>query len=130
MTRKKLRVALVGVGNCASSFVQGLSHYAEATANAPPPGLMHVELGGYHVSDIEIASAFDIHAGKVGRDVAEAVFVSPNNTMRFAQPGRTGAIVRRGPTLDGIGRYLTDEIEESEEQPVDVADELRRTGTE
>jgi myo-inositol-1-phosphate synthase len=127
---RKLRVGLVGVGNCASSFVQGLSHYAEATANAPPPGLMHVELGGYHVSDIEIASAFDIHAGKVGRDVAEAVFVPPNNTMRFATPQRTGAIVRRGPTLDGIGRYLTDEIVESDEPAVDVADELRRTGTE
>jgi myo-inositol-1-phosphate synthase len=127
---RKLRVGLVGVGNCASSFVQGLGHYAEATANAPPPGLMHVELGGYHVSDIEIASAFDIHAGKVGRDVAEAIFVSPNNTMRFAEPRRTGAIVRRGPTMDGIGRYLTDEIDESEDAAIDVADELRRTGTE
>jgi myo-inositol-1-phosphate synthase len=81
---QKTSCRLVGVGNCASSFVQGLTHYAEATANAPPPGLMHVELGGYHVSDIEIASAFDIHAGKVGRDVAEAIVVAPNNTMRFA----------------------------------------------
>src|SRR3954467_13704467 len=78
---RKLRVGLVGVGNCASSFVQGLSHYAEATANAPPPGLMHVELGGYHVSDIEIASAFDIHAGKVGRDVGEAIVCPPNHTF-------------------------------------------------
>ena len=68
MTRRKVRVGIVGVGNCASSLVQGLSYYAEATQNEPPPGLMNVELGGYHVSDIEIASAFDIHAGKVGRD--------------------------------------------------------------
>jgi len=129
MARRKLRVGLVGVGNCASSFVQGLSHYAEAPSNAPPPGLMHVDLGGYHVGDIEIASAFDVHAGKVGRDVAEAVFVSPNNTMRFAKPVRTGAIVRRGPTLDGIGRYLVDEIEEADEPVIDVAEELRRTAT-
>lgn len=130
MARRKLRVGLVGVGNCASSFVQGLSHYAQAAANAPPPGLMHVDLGGYHIGDIEIASAFDIHAGKVGRDVAEALFVSPNNTLRFADPERTGAIVRRGPTLDGIGRYLIDEIAEAEAPAVDVAEELRRTGTE
>ena len=129
MARRKLRVGLVGVGNCASSFVQGLSHYADASSNAPPPGLMHVDLGGYHVGDIEIASAFDIHAGKVGRDVAEAVFVSPNNTMRFARPERIGAIVRRGPTLDGIGRYLLDEIQEADEPAVDVAEELRRTAT-
>nr|WP_297509957.1 inositol-3-phosphate synthase [uncultured Caulobacter sp.] len=129
MARRKLRVGLVGVGNCASSFVQGLGHYADAAANAPPPGLMHVDLGGYHVADIEIASAFDIHAGKVGRDVAEAVFAAPNNTMRFAQPSRTGAVVRRGPTLDGIGRYLADEIEEANAPAVDVAEELRRTGT-
>ncbi len=122
-------MGLVGVGNCASSFVQGLGHYADAAANAPPPGLMHVDLGGYHVADIEIASAFDIHAGKVGRDVAEAVFAAPNNTMRFAQPSRTGAVVRRGPTLDGIGRYLADEIEEANAPAVDVAEELRRTGT-
>jgi myo-inositol-1-phosphate synthase len=129
MARRKLRVGLVGVGNCASSFVQGLSHYADASSNSPPPGLMHVDLGGYHVGDIEIASAFDIHAGKVGRDVAEALFVAPNNTMCFAKPERTGATVRRGPTLDGIGRYLVDEIEEAAEPAIDVAEELRRTAT-
>jgi myo-inositol-1-phosphate synthase len=128
MARKKLRVALVGVGNCASSFVQGLTHYAEATANAPPPGLMHVDLGGYHVSDIELAAAFDIHAGKVGRDLSEAIVAAPNNTMRFAQPRDLGVTVRRGPTLDGIGKYLAGDIEESDEPVSDVAEELRRCG--
>ncbi|MGR4863930.1 inositol-3-phosphate synthase [Caulobacter sp. LARHSG274] len=130
MARRKLRVGLVGVGNCASSFVQGLTHYAEATANAPPPGLMHVDLGGYHVGDIELAAAFDIHAGKVGRDLGEAITVAPNNTVQFARPGATGVRVRRGPTLDGVGQYLTGDIEESAEPPVDVAEELRRSGAE
>src|SRR5688572_4585861 len=102
MARRKVRVGIVGVGNCASSFVQGLSHYAEAAANEPPPGLMHVELGGYHVGDVEVASAFDVHAGKVGQDVGEAIFVQPNNTFRFAAPPTTGVAVERGPTLDGI----------------------------
>jgi myo-inositol-1-phosphate synthase len=128
MARKKLRVGLVGVGNCASSFVQGLTHYAEATTNAPPPGLMHVDLGGYHVSDIEIAAAFDIHAGKVGRDLSEAIGAAPNNTMRFAQPRDLGVTVRRGPSLDGVGKYLAGDIEESDAPVVDVAEELRRTG--
>jgi myo-inositol-1-phosphate synthase len=130
MARKKLRVGLVGVGNCASSFVQGLTHYAEATANAPPPGLMHVDLGGYHVGDIELAAAFDIHAGKVGRDLGEAITAAPNNTLQFARAGRTGVQVRRGPTLDGVGQYLAGDIEESAEPPVDVAEELRRSGAE
>ena len=130
MARGKVRVGIVGVGNCASSFVQGLSHYAEATANEPPPGLMHVELGGYHVGDVEVASAFDVHAGKVGRDVGEAIFVSPNNTFAFARPKPAGVAVERGPTLDGIGRYMAGEIEEAEAAPVDVAETLRRSGTE
>jgi myo-inositol-1-phosphate synthase len=130
MSRKKLRVAIVGVGNCASSFVQGLTHYGEASANDPPPGLMHVELGGYHVRDVELAAAFDIHAGKVGRDIADAVLAPPNNTFVFAKPPPTGVRVMRGPTLDGIGRYLEDDIEEAPEPPVDVADALRRSGSE
>jgi myo-inositol-1-phosphate synthase len=130
MSRKKLKVGIVGVGNCASSFVQGLTHYAEATANEPPPGLMHVELGGYHVSDIEIAAAFDIHAGKVGRDVGEAILAPPNNTHVFARPEKTGVVVQRGPTLDGIGQYVADDIEESERQPVDVTEALRASGAE
>ncbi|MDY6922517.1 MAG: inositol-3-phosphate synthase [Pseudomonadota bacterium] len=129
MGRKKLRIGVVGVGNCASSFVQGLSHYAEAVGNEPQPGLMNVQLGGYHVADMEIASAFDIHAGKVGRDVARAIFSEPNNTIRFALPPETGVQVMRGPTLDGIGQYMTGDIEESEAEPVDVARALRESGT-
>jgi myo-inositol-1-phosphate synthase len=128
MASNKLRVGLVGVGNCASSFVQGLSHYEQASANEPPPGLMNVELGGYRLDDIEVAAAFDIHAGKVGRDVSEAIFVKPNNTMRFASPRSSGAVVSRGPTFDGLGKYLAGEIEESCEPPVDVAKTLRETG--
>jgi myo-inositol-1-phosphate synthase len=130
MARRKIRVGIVGVGNCASSFVQGLSHYAEADSNEPPPGLMHVELGGYHVRDVEVASAFDIHAGKVGRDVGEAIFVAPNNTFRFAAGRAHGVTVQRGPTLDGIGRYMAGEIEEAAAPPVDVARALRASSTE
>jgi myo-inositol-1-phosphate synthase len=129
MTRKKVRVGIVGVGNCASSLVQGLSYYAEATSNEPPPGLMNVELGGYHISDIELASAFDVHASKVGRDLSEAVLEDPNNTVIFAKPGQTGVQVQRGPTLDGIGKYLKDRIAESEAPAVDVAEILRQTKT-
>lgn len=129
MARNKLRVGVVGVGNCASSFVQGLSHYAEAVSNEPPPGLMNVELGGYHVGDMQIASAFDVHAGKVGRDVSEAIFAEPNNTYRFARPPRSGVQVLRGPTLDGIGHYMQDDIPEAEAPAVDVARTLRETGT-
>jgi myo-inositol-1-phosphate synthase len=128
MGRKKVRIGVVGIGNCASSFVQGLTHYAEAAGNEPPPGLMNVELGGYHVGDMEIASAFDVHAGKVGRDVAQAIFSDPNNTIRFAAPTPTGVPVMRGPTLDGIGQYMTGDIEESDEPPVDVAKALRESG--
>ncbi|MFL5296908.1 MAG: inositol-3-phosphate synthase [Phenylobacterium sp.] len=128
MSRNKVRVGIVGVGNCASSFVQGLSHYAQAPSNAPPPGLMNVELGGYHVGDVEVAAAFDIHAGKVGRDVGEAILAAPNNTTVFARPGKTGVQVQRGPTLDGIGRYLADDIEEADAPPVDVAQALRQAG--
>ena len=122
MARRKVRVGIVGVGNCASSLVQGISYYAEATANEPPPGLMNVDLGGYHVSDIEIASAFDVHAGKVGRDVSEAILLEPNNTYVFAKPDKAGVQVQRGPTLDGIGKYLKDRVEESEAPAVDVAE--------
>jgi myo-inositol-1-phosphate synthase len=129
MGRRKVRVGIVGVGNCASSFVQGLSHYEKAPANEPPPGLMHVELGGYHVADVEVVSAFDVHAGKVGRALGEAIFVKPNNTFRFAAPGN-GVRVQRGPTLDGIGRYLAGEIEEADCSPVNVAEALRAVGTE
>ena len=130
MARGKVRIGIVGVGNCASSLVQGVAHYADAPENAPPPGLMHVDLGGYRVGDVEVASAFDIHAGKVGRDVSDAIRVAPNNTLEFARPGAVGATVQRGPTLDGLGKYLTGEIEESAAPAADVAQVLRETGTE
>jgi myo-inositol-1-phosphate synthase len=129
MSGNSLRVGIVGVGNCASSFVQGLDYYRDAQANEPVPGLMNADVGGYHVSDIEIASAFDIAAGKVGRDVAEAIFAAPNNTERFAEPAPTGVQVRRGPTLDGLGRYVRDVVEESPEPEDDVTAVLRESRT-
>jgi myo-inositol-1-phosphate synthase len=129
MGSRKVRVGIVGVGNCASSFVQGLSYYRDAESNEPIPGLMNVELGGYHISDVEISAAFDVNAAKVGRDVSEAIFVQPNNTERFARPEPTGVQVNRGPTLDGIGRYMRDEIAESDAPVSDVTDILRRSRT-
>jgi myo-inositol-1-phosphate synthase len=129
MTRRKIRVAIVGVGNCASSFLQGLAYYRDADANEPVPGLMNAELGGYHVSDIEISAAFDISAAKVGRDISEAIFAEPNNTQRFAVPPGTGVKVERGPTLDGIGKYLRDEIVEAEAPVANVAAILEATRT-
>jgi myo-inositol-1-phosphate synthase len=130
MRSKFIRVGLVGIGNCASSLVQGLTYYHNARENEPVPGLMHVDLGGYHVHDIEISSAFDVAASKVGRDVAEAIYAEPNNTARFAEVPRIGVEVNRGRTMDGIGKYLQDRIEVSTETASDVADILRRTRTE
>jgi myo-inositol-1-phosphate synthase len=124
-----VRVGIVGVGNCASAFVQGLSFYREARSNEPVPGLMNAEVGGYHVSDIEVSAAFDVAATKVGRDVSEAILAEPNNTCRFAPVAATGVRVERGPTHDGLGRYLSGEIEEASEPPADVAEVLRRTRT-
>jgi myo-inositol-1-phosphate synthase len=129
VSSRRLRVGIVGVGNCASSFVQGLSYYREAKANEPVPGLMNVELGGYHVGDIEIASAFDVGAAKVGRDVCEAVFAPPNNTQKFSAVPKTGVTVRRGKTLDGLGKYLREEIAESDENEANVAEVLDRSRT-
>jgi myo-inositol-1-phosphate synthase len=129
LSSRKLRVGIVGVGNCASSFVQGLSYYGEAKANEPVPGLMNVELGGYHVGDIEIASAFDVSAEKVGRDVAEAVFARPNNTQKFSIVPRTGVTVRRGKTLDGLGKYLREEVPESHDEEANVAEILDSSRT-
>ena len=125
----KIRVAIVGVGNCASSLVQGTAFYRDASPSETVPGLMHVDLGGYHVSDIEVVAAFDIAHGKVGLDVAQAVVAEPNNTHVFASVSPTGVTVRRGPTMDGLGRYLREMIRESDESPIDVAAELLRTKT-
>lgn len=125
-----LRVGVVGAGNCASSFVQGLSFYRDAHSNEPPPGLMHADLGGYHVRDVAIASAFDVTAAKVGRDLSEALIAPPNNTHVFAPLGPLGIEVKRGPTLDGLGTYLRQDVDESEAPVIDVAEELRRSRTE
>jgi myo-inositol-1-phosphate synthase len=127
--RKKIRVGVVGLGNCASSFVQGLAYYRDIRANERVPGLMNVSLGGYHVGDIEVSAAFDINAAKVGRDAAEAIFAAPNNTQRFAQVVPLGVPVRRGRTLDGLGEYLRPVIDESDEPEADVAEVLSETGT-
>ena len=126
---RSIRVAVVGVGNCASSFVQGLAYYRDADGNEPIPGLMNVELGGYRARDIQISAAFDVNASKVGRDVGEAIFAEPNNTFAFAKVPATGVRVLRGPTFDGLGRYLRDKIDESGEAQADVSRELRRTRT-
>lgn len=126
MTGRKVRVGIVGVGNCASSLIQGLTYYRDADGNEPIPGLMHVSLGGYHISDVEIGAAFDVSSEKVGRDVAEAIYAFPNNTERFADVEEIGVTVRRGRTLDGIGKYLEDKIVEADEPEADVAGELRR----
>jgi myo-inositol-1-phosphate synthase len=126
---KAVRVGLVGVGNCASSLVQGLTYYRDAQINEPVPGLMNAEIGGYHVGSIDISAAFDISADKVGRDVSEAIFASPNNTARFARVPHKKVTVQRGPTLDGLGKYLKDEIAESEAEPVSVAQALEDSRT-
>ena len=123
---KKIRVAIIGVGNCASSLIQGLTFYADADPGEAVPGLMHTVLGGYAIGDMEIVAAFDVSAAKVGLDVAEAIAGAPNNTMRFADVAPTGVRVTRGPTLDGIGQYMRDAIVESDEPVADVTDVLRR----
>jgi myo-inositol-1-phosphate synthase len=127
--RRRVRVGIVGVGNCASSLVQGLTYYRDAKSNEPVPGLMNADVGGYHISDVEISSAFDVNANKVGRDVAEAIFTRPNNTHRFAAVAETGVTVRRGPVLDGIGQYLEDDVPISREPEADVAAVLRSSRT-
>ncbi|EJW10367.1 Inositol-1-phosphate synthase [Rhodovulum sp. PH10] len=126
---RKVRVGIVGVGNCASALVQGLSHYRDARVNEPEAGLMHTDLGGYHVRDVEVSAAFDVHAKKVGRDVSEAIFAPPNNTIRFARVPPAGVKVERGPTLDGIGRWLREDIVESDAPEADVAAVLRDSAT-
>jgi len=124
-----IRVGLVGAGNCASSFVQGLHYYRDAADDDQVPGLMNARVGRYHVSDIEVSAAFDVSAAKVGKDLSEALLAEPNNTRVFARVPRTGVTVQRGRTLDGIGIHLRDDIIESERPEADVVDVLRRSGT-
>ncbi|HVM00756.1 MAG TPA: inositol-3-phosphate synthase [Egibacteraceae bacterium] len=120
-----VRVAIVGVGNCASALVQGVHYYADADPAGRVPGLMHVELGGYHVNDLQFVAAFDVDAKKVGHDLAEAIVAPPNNTIQFADVPPVGVEVLRGPTLDGFGQYYAESCEESDAPPVDVAEALR-----
>ena len=121
-----IRVAIAGVGNCASSLVQGIEYYRDADPNDTVPGLMHVDLGGYHVRDVEFVTAFDVDATKVGLDLGKAIFAGQNNTIRFSSVGELGVQVLRGPTFDGLGKYYRQIVEESPAEPVDVAGELRR----
>jgi myo-inositol-1-phosphate synthase len=120
-----VRVAIVGVGNCASSLVQGVEYYRDADEAESVPGLMHVRFGEYHVSDIEFVAAFDVDAKKVGRDLSEAIVASENNTIKIADVPPLGVTVQRGTTLDGLGKYYRQTIAESDEQPVDVVAALR-----
>jgi myo-inositol-1-phosphate synthase len=120
-----VRVAIVGVGNCASSLVQGVHYYRDADPASRVPGLMHVQFGPYHVGDVEFVAAFDVDAKKVGQDLAEAIGASENNTIKFADVPPTGVTVQRGPTMDGLGEYYQEIITESDEQPVDVVGALR-----
>ena len=120
-----VRVAIVGVGNCASSLVQGVEYYKDANPEARVPGLMHVQIGDYHVRDVEFVAAFDVDAKKVGQDLAHAIVASENNTIKIADVPPTGINVQRGPTLDGLGKYYLETITESDDEPVDVVQALR-----
>jgi myo-inositol-1-phosphate synthase len=123
----KVRVAIAGVGNCANSLIQGVDYYADADPSDTVPGLMHVVVGGYHISDIEFVAAFDVDAEKVGQDLAKAMWASRNNTIRFAEVAEIGVEVQRGPTLDGLGTYYRQKVEESAADPIDVAAALRES---
>jgi len=120
-----VRVAIVGVGNCASSLIQGVEYYRNADPNDRVPGLMHVKFGEYHVSDIEFVAAFDVDAKKVNQDLAEAIVASENNTIKLCDVPPTGITVQRGPTFDGLGQYYREIVQESDEPAVDVAGALR-----
>ena len=122
---KRVRVAIIGVGNCASSLVQGVHYYRDAKPGDDIPGIMHVEIGGYHLRDIEFVAAFDVDKNKVGKDLADAIYTKPNNTYRFADVPKTGVKVSRGMTLDGIGKYLSKVIEKAPGETDDIVGILR-----
>jgi myo-inositol-1-phosphate synthase len=127
---EKVRVAIIGVGNCASAFVQGVHYYAAAKPGEQVPGLMHVDLGGYHVGDIEFTAAFDIDREKVGKDLGQAIWAGQNNTIRFAKlPKRLGVRVHRGMTHDGLGKYLKEKIVKAPGETADIVSILRETRT-
>jgi myo-inositol-1-phosphate synthase len=121
----RVRVAIIGVGNCANSFMQGLTYYKDASPDEFVPGLMHVDLGGYHIHDVEVVAAFDVVKGKVGADIAEAMWAHPNDTIKFAEVAPTGVTVSRGMTLDGIGKYLSQVVEKDESSTDDVVGILK-----
>ena len=123
---RKIKVAIAGVGNCASALVQGIEYYRDADAQDRVPGLMHVSLGGYHVGDVEFVAAFDVDAAKVGLDLSKAVFASNNNTIRFAEIPALGVTVERGPPLDGLGKYYREVIEESPSPLVAIQPAVRQ----
>ncbi|MBM3214830.1 inositol-3-phosphate synthase [Candidatus Poribacteria bacterium] len=125
----KLKIAIAGVGNCASSLVQGLHYYRDARDGEFVPGLMHVRLGGYHISDVEVVAAFDVDDTKVGKDLSDALVAPINNTIKFSDIPQTGVMVQRGETFDGLGKYYKQTIRESESVPVRAADVLAESGT-
>src|ERR1700737_2132396 len=128
-SRRKVRVAILGVGNCASSLVQGIEYYRDAKPGAPIPGLMHVDLGGYHIRDIEFSAAFDIDKDKVGKDLSDAIFAGHNNTVKFAEVPHSGVKVERGMTHDGLGKYLSEIITKAPGPTADIVGILKATRT-
>jgi myo-inositol-1-phosphate synthase len=126
---EKVRVAIIGVGNCASSLVQGVEYYKDAEAGQFVPGLMHVDLGGYHVRDVEFTAAFDVTEDKVGKDLGEAIWAFPNNTIKFSDVPKTGITVSRGMTHDGLGKYLGEKVKKAKGSTDDVTGILKETGT-
>jgi myo-inositol-1-phosphate synthase len=127
-SKDKVRVAIIGVGNCANSLLQGVEYYKDASSEDSVPGLMHVDLGGYHISDIEFVAAFDVVKGKVGADLADAIWAHPNDTIKFADVKKTGITVSRGMTHDGIGKYLAQVVEKAPGDTDDVVGILKETG--
>ncbi|HZS30702.1 MAG TPA: inositol-3-phosphate synthase, partial [Gaiellaceae bacterium] len=125
----KVRVAIIGVGNCANSLLQGVEYYKDAQDDKFVPGLMHVNLGGYHVRDVEFTAAFDVVKGKVGEDLAEAMWAHPNNTIKFADVPKTGIKVSRGMTHDGLGKYLSEIVEKAPGKTDDIVGILKETHT-
>ena len=128
-SQEKVRVAIIGVGNCANSLLQGVEYYKDADPEQFVPGLMHVDLGGYHVRDIEFTAAFDVVKGKVGPDLAEAIWAKPNDTIKFADVKETGVKVSRGMTHDGLGKYLSQIVEKAPGATADIVGILKETGT-
>src|SRR5512142_796680 len=128
-TNKKVRVAIIGVGNCASSLVQGVEFYKNAKDTDQVPGLMHVNLGGYHIRDIEFSAAFDVVDTKVGLDLGEAIFAHPNNTIKFSDVTKLGVKVARGMTHDGLGKYLNKVVKKAPGPTADIVSILKDTQT-